>query len=145
VLIHPAKPAIPAGLSALPRQLAGFPEYRLALLHDIPTYAPLAQWRAREGDDLGIMLLEMGAYVLDILGFAMSASPMSISHRRVAPSIRKLVINRIPGRPALAASALAATPRGTGRSCCPAQASVRMHSMGAAASVRDRGCILSMR
>jgi hypothetical protein len=58
-LKHPVKPDIPAGLSALSRQLAGFPEYRLAMLRDIPTYAPLAGWRAREGDDLGLMLLEM--------------------------------------------------------------------------------------
>ena len=66
---HPSKPEIPAGLPALPRQLAGFPEYRLAMLREIPTYAALARWRAREGDDLGLMLLEMWAYVLDILAF----------------------------------------------------------------------------
>ncbi len=68
-LKHPSKPEIPAGLATLPRQLAGFPEYRLALLRDIPTHAPLTSWRARQGNDLGIMLLEMWAYVLDILSF----------------------------------------------------------------------------
>ena len=30
---------------------------------------PLRDWRAREGDDVGIMLLEMWAYVLDVLAF----------------------------------------------------------------------------
>jgi hypothetical protein len=69
VLKHPGKPEIPAGLSALSRQLAGFPEYRLAMLRDIPTYPALAQWRARQGDDLGLMLMEMWAYMLDILSF----------------------------------------------------------------------------
>ena len=68
-LQHPGKPDIPAGLTALPRQLAGFPEYRLALLRDIQNRSPLARWRGREGNDLGIMLLEMWAYVLDILAF----------------------------------------------------------------------------
>lgn len=68
-LIHPGKPEIPAGLAALPRQLAEFSDYRLAMLREIPNQPALAQWRAREGDDLGIMLLEMWAYVLDSLAF----------------------------------------------------------------------------
>jgi hypothetical protein len=81
-LDFPPKPRIPAGLSALPRQLAGFPEFRLAMLRQIPAHVlmdaaefpvnvqrPLSEWRAREGDDLGIMLLEMWAYVLDVLAF----------------------------------------------------------------------------
>ncbi|HEY5751988.1 MAG TPA: hypothetical protein VIT21_02465 [Chthoniobacterales bacterium] len=81
-LDFPPKPQIPAGLSALPRQLAGFPEFRLAMLRQIPAHLlmdaaefpvnvqrPLRDWRAREGNDLGIMLLEMWAYVLDVLAF----------------------------------------------------------------------------
>lgn len=68
-LKHPSYPEIAAGLSTLPRQLAGFPEYRLAMLRDIPTHPALAQWRARQGQDLGLMLLEMWAYVLDGLSF----------------------------------------------------------------------------
>jgi hypothetical protein len=68
-LKHPGKPQISVGLTALPRQLAGFPEYRLAMLRDIPTHEPLDRWRARQDNDLGIMLLEMWAYVLDILSF----------------------------------------------------------------------------
>ena len=77
-LVFPPKPVIPEGLTTLPRQLAGFPEYRLSLLSAIRDASalesvfrgrPLNAWRAREGDDLGVMLLEMWAYVLDILAF----------------------------------------------------------------------------
>lgn len=105
-LKHPAKPEIPAGLPTLRRQLAGFPEFRLAMLRDIPRYVPLDQWRAREGDDLGIMLLEMWAYVLDVIGFyderiANESYLRTAVHR---PSLRRLValIGYQP-RPALAA------------------------------------------
>jgi hypothetical protein len=76
------KPDIPAGLATLPRQLSGFPEFRAAMLSHVPAHRlmdtdlvpvnqqrPLQDWRAREGDDLGIMLLEMWAYVLDVLAF----------------------------------------------------------------------------
>ena len=67
---HPALPLIPAGLSALvERQRAGFPEYREALLSAIPSKAPLSAWRARGAGDLGVMLLEAWAYVLDVTGF----------------------------------------------------------------------------
>lgn len=110
-LKHPAKPDIPAGQSALPRQLAGFPEYRLAMLRDIPTYAPLAQWRAREGDDLGIMLLEMWAYALDILGFydERIANENYLRTAVLRPSLRKLVgLIGYQARPALAASVVLA-------------------------------------
>ncbi len=110
-LKHPVKPDIRAGLSALPRQLAGFPEYRLAMLRDIPTYAPLAEWRAREGDDLGILLLEMWAYVLDTLAFydERIANESYLRTALLHPSIRKLtgLIGYQP-RPALAASVVLA-------------------------------------
>lgn len=110
-LKHPAKPDIPAGLSALPRQLAGFPEYRLAMLRDISTYTPLVGWRAREGDDLGIMLLEMWAYVLDILSFydERIANESYLRTAVLRPSLRKLVgLIGYQARPALAASVVLA-------------------------------------
>lgn len=66
---YPHKPLIPAGLDAFPRQLTEFSDARLAMLRAIAQYPALAQWRAREGNDLGIMLLEMWAYILDILSF----------------------------------------------------------------------------
>ncbi|MGH6905711.1 MAG: hypothetical protein ACREIR_23580, partial [Geminicoccaceae bacterium] len=60
---------IPAGLDRLPRQIAGFPEFRLALLAGISAQSALDAWRAREGDDFGVMMLEWWAYVLDVLAF----------------------------------------------------------------------------
>jgi hypothetical protein len=66
---HPAPPVIPAGLSRLPRQAAGFPEYRRALLAAIDGYPALAGWTADSAHDLGVMLLEAWAYVLDVTGF----------------------------------------------------------------------------
>ena len=106
-LKHPPKPDIPAGLVSLPRQLAGFAEYRLAMLRDIPTHAPLARWRARAGDDLGIMLIEMWAYVLDVLVFydERIANESYLRTELLRPSLRKLtgLIGYLP-RPALGAS-----------------------------------------
>jgi len=118
VLVHPPPPDIPAGLSALPRQLAGFPEYRRALLGEIPAHAPLLGWRAREGDDRGVMLLEMWAYVLDILGFydERIANESYLRTAVLRPSLRRLVelIGYRP-RPALGAkvvlAAIAEEPR----------------------------------
>lgn len=66
---HPAPPVIPAGLSRLPRQTAGFPEYRRALLAAIDQHPALAGWTADSAHDLGVMLLEAWAYVLDVTGF----------------------------------------------------------------------------
>ena len=81
-LEFPPKPDIAAGLTTVPRQLSGFPEFRAAMLSHVAAHRlmdvdlvpviqqhPLQDWRAREGDDLGIMLLEMWAYVLDVLAF----------------------------------------------------------------------------
>jgi hypothetical protein len=133
-LKHPAKPDIPAGLSALPRQLAGFPEYRLAMLRDIPTYAPLAQWRAREGNDLGLMLLEMWAFVLDILGFydERIANETYLRTAVLRPSLRKLVgLIGYQARPALAASVvLAAIADGNRPIMLPPRAGFRSDAFG---------------
>src|SRR5690606_3884153 len=87
--------------------LAGFVEYRQALLRDIPLHAPLSGWRARSADDLGIMLLEMWAYVLDVVGFydERIANETYLRTAVLRPSLRKLVdlIGYLP-RPALASS-----------------------------------------
>jgi hypothetical protein len=60
---------IAVGLDRVPRQIAGFPEFRLALLAEISSQPALDAWRAREGDDFGVMILEWWAYVLDVLAF----------------------------------------------------------------------------
>lgn len=66
---HPARPQFAAGLPRIPRHLTGFPHYRRAMLHAIEDKIALAQWRADSEHDLGVMLIEAWAYVLDILGF----------------------------------------------------------------------------
>lgn len=132
--VHPPKLEIPAGLSRLPRQVAGLPEYRLAMLRALSNRTPLADWRAREGDDLGIMLLEMWAYVLDILGFydERIAEETYLRTAVLRPSVRKLVelIGYQP-RPALAASVvLAAIAEGHKPVTLPARTGVRSDAFG---------------
>lgn len=63
--------SIAAGQDALPRQVRTFPETREALIQGLakPGRDALAQWQARGSNDLGVMLLEMWAYVSDLLSF----------------------------------------------------------------------------
>jgi predicted phage baseplate assembly protein len=67
---HPETAPIPAGLGALSmRQRSGFPEYREALLEGVGRQEALAGWRARGLGDLGVMVIEAWAYVLDVTAF----------------------------------------------------------------------------
>lgn len=69
---HPTPLAITAGLLRLPRQVAGFPAFRQALLHSAGSdryAAALGPWRASGANDFGVMLLEMWAYLADSLAF----------------------------------------------------------------------------
>jgi hypothetical protein len=61
--------AIAAGLSRLPRALAIFPGWRIEILSAVGRESALDGWRAREAGDLGLMLAEMAAYVLDVTSF----------------------------------------------------------------------------
>ena len=105
--VHPPGLSIPAGLDTIPRQIAAFPEFRKAMLHDIRSQCSLAEWRARGGNDLGIMLLEMWAYVCDSLSFydEIIAHESYLRTARLRPSLRKLtgLLGYLP-RPAVAAS-----------------------------------------
>jgi hypothetical protein len=105
--LFPATLAIPAGLSDLPRQLAGFPEFRAAMLALIPQKPALAGWRARGDDDFGVMLLEMWAYVCDVVSFydKLVADESYLRTAKLRPSVRKLVslLGYVP-RPAVAAA-----------------------------------------
>ena len=70
----PTEPSIAAGHESLARQLGSFPQFRLSMLEhlrsvDVQGTTPLSAWRARDGEDLGVMLVEMAAYVLDSLAF----------------------------------------------------------------------------
>lgn len=104
----PPAPDIPAGLDRLPRQIAGFPEFRLALLAGISAQPALDAWRAREGDDFGVMMLEWWAYVLDVLAFY-GAEIANELYLRTA--VREASLRRLTGligyspKPPLAASA----------------------------------------
>jgi hypothetical protein len=89
---------LPAGLASLPRQLVGFAEIRQRLLErlsnpdDAERSEVLGPWRP-SGDDYGLMLLEMWAYVADVLAFyderIANESYLGTAVRR--PSLRRLV------------------------------------------------------
>ena len=103
--IYLPKLKITAGLDTIPRQTAAFAGFRNALLAGIRDKPALSGWRARGKDDFGIMLLEMWAYVCDVLSFydETIAHEMYLRTARRRPSLRKLVglIGYIPG-PAVA-------------------------------------------
>jgi hypothetical protein len=104
--IFPPPLSIPAGLPALPRQMASFPEFREAMLARINSEPALNAWRARTSDDFGIMLLEMWAYVCDSIAFydEVIADESYLRTASLRPSVRKLVglLGYVP-RPAIAA------------------------------------------
>lgn len=98
---------IPAGLNSLPRQMAGFPEFRRAMLAALREQHALNNWQARDQDDLGVMLLEMWAYVCDVLSFydEAIANENYLRTAELRPSLRKLtdLLGYVP-RPAVASS-----------------------------------------
>lgn len=89
---HPPALNIGAGLRDLPRQIAGFPEFRRAMLFDIRRQPALDYWRARDEDDYGVMLLEMWAYICDSLSFydQVIAHEAYLRTAKRRPSARKL-------------------------------------------------------
>lgn len=105
--IHPLPLSIDTGLSTLPRQIATFHEFRRAMLRALKTervdivdatntpvpITPLAGWRARDNDDLGIMLLEMWAYMCDTLSFydEVIAHETYLRTSVLRPNVRRLV------------------------------------------------------
>ncbi|MCG8327014.1 MAG: hypothetical protein MI974_04975 [Chitinophagales bacterium] len=105
--IFPPPLTIPAGLSQLPRQMATFPEFRNAMLSKIRTKSPLYYWQARDEDDLGMMLLEMWAYICDSLTFydqiIAQEGYVRTAHERSSLSKLVQLLGYIP-KPALAAT-----------------------------------------
>jgi predicted phage baseplate assembly protein len=134
LLVHPPPPDIPPGLDTIVRQWAGFVEYRRAMLAEIPTYAALAAWRARGGNDLGIMLLEMWAYVLDVVGFydARLAEESYIRTAKLPLSAQRHVqLLGYRPKPAVSASAtLALLADGADPVVLPAGTAVRSDAFG---------------
>ncbi|ULQ53242.1 hypothetical protein [Flavihumibacter fluvii] len=123
--VHPEPLSIAEGLDYLPRQIAGFPEFRRAMLHGIRTVVlkvldennlmlevrPLEYWRARKKEDLGMMLLDMWAYICDSLSFydQVIAQETYLRTGLQRPSTRKLValLGYLP-RPAVGSTAFLA-------------------------------------
>lgn len=105
-LVFPRPLSIGSGLTDLPRQLATFPEWRQALLASLGGRAALAGWRPPHRDDLGVMLLEMWAYVCDVISFydQVIAHEGYVRTARQRSSTRRLVelLGYLP-RPAVAA------------------------------------------
>lgn len=60
---------IPPGLHTLPRQARGFGEIRARLLQSAAAQPALHGWTGEAEQDLGVMLLDMWAYALDIAQF----------------------------------------------------------------------------
>ncbi len=105
--VHPRPLDIGAGLDKLPRQIGTFHEFRRALLRDINAESveiidsnnqlvkviPLSEWRARDKDDLGLMLLEMWAYICDSLSFydEVLANEAYLRTSYLRPNLRKLI------------------------------------------------------
>lgn len=107
----PPVPSIPPGLSALPPQVVGFPEYRQSMLAAVRSKFALGDWRAREGDDLGLMVFEWWAYVFDIVEFygqqiTQNFYLRTATHSEVVRGLTGLIGYR--PRPAVAAEALLA-------------------------------------
>ena len=124
--------AIAAGLPWLPRAPGQFPDWRLDLLGAVGREPALAQWRAREPGDLGLMLLEMGAYVLDVSSFydGLVANESYLRTARLPGAQREHValLGYLP-RPALASSVwLAAQVDGPRLVTLPAGTAIRSGS-----------------
>jgi hypothetical protein len=98
---------ISAGLDDIPRQIGGFSQFRRAMLAELRRHTVLEHWHARDEDDLGVMLLEMWAYVCDVLTFydEAIANECYLRTADLRASLRKLtgLLGYIP-RPAVAAS-----------------------------------------
>jgi hypothetical protein len=99
--------AIAAGLNHLPRALASFPAWRSEILAAVGRETALADWRARESGDLGLMLLEMAAYVLDVASFydQLVANESYLATASLSGTQRRLVslLGYLP-RPAIGSS-----------------------------------------
>jgi predicted phage baseplate assembly protein len=100
-------PAIPAGLDTLARQPGTFADHRRALLSAASREHALGRWRARSSEEYGALLLELWAYVFDVVGFydEVIAHEAYVGTARRAVSLRRLVglLGYVP-RPAVAAS-----------------------------------------
>lgn len=99
---------IAAGLTDLPRQSMGFAEFRDGLLQSVAANPVLKQWSLEGEQDLGAMLLEMWAYVLDITQFydeRISEEFFLLPCKRPISTYRIIKLLGYQPRPALSAQA----------------------------------------
>ena len=111
---HPDAPVlapIAPGLSRLPRQIGRFGHFRADLLARIRRHPALADWRAHDAEDFGLMLLDFWAYVSDVTAFytAELSQDLYLQTARGDAALRRIValIDHVP-RPAIAAEAILA-------------------------------------
>ena len=92
-LVFPVPLNIGAGLTDIPRQIGGFLDFRRDMLYLLRSKAPLAAWHATKPDDMGLMLLEMWAYVCDVVSFydKVIAEELYLGTASQRTSLRKLV------------------------------------------------------
>jgi hypothetical protein len=124
--LFPRPSDIPPGLARLPRQLGLFGDFRAAMLASVREHGALRDWRARDSEDFGLMLLDWWAVVSDVTAFytAEHAQDLYLGTARDEARLRALaaLIGYRP-RPALAAQALlAALVEGDGPVTAPAGA-----------------------
>ncbi|KAF0813720.1 hypothetical protein IGB42_02073 [Andreprevotia sp. IGB-42] len=111
----PQPRAIPAALASAffrpAHALGTFGEWRGALLAGIGKAPALHNWRARDGHDFGLMLVEMGAYVFDVVSFYDTlVAGEAYLHTAGLPGAQRRLVELLgyQARPAMAASALLA-------------------------------------
>jgi hypothetical protein len=100
--------SIVPGLDDLPRQLVAFWDLREEMLTRASQEPALAAWTGRARDDYGVMLLELWAYVGELLSIydKAIADESYVRTAKLRPSLRRLVasLGYLP-RPAVAATA----------------------------------------
>ncbi|MBK5305233.1 MAG: baseplate J/gp47 family protein [Frankiaceae bacterium] len=104
---HPPRTVIQPGMSTLARQTATFPQWRAAMLAAIGRHEELDGWTADREGDLGVMLLELWAYVLDVTSFydARLAERAYLPTAHEADTVAEIVsLLGYEPRPALAAA-----------------------------------------
>ncbi len=106
---HPGDLNIHAGMDHLPRQIAGFDEYRKAMLSSLGSTDPFRSWTSDQGNsDFLQMFVEWWAYISDVISFydETIAHESYLRTARLKASLHKLVnlIGYVPN-PAVAALA----------------------------------------
>lgn len=126
---------IPAGLADLPRQLVDFTDLRTAMLARVRSKGPLGGWEARDRADYGVMLLELWAWVGEVLSIYDKAIADETYPRtaKLRPSLRRMMalLGYLP-RPAVASTVeLALIADGKRKVVVPAGTAFRSSAVGA--------------